>query len=201
MRLRSVADAETKWVPEHFIGGHPALDLANAVFNRRVPGPDNELLKSARDIGNWFKASGLAGAREAAAVAGIAGEPFVERIHAVREASAQIFGSIAAKKAPATEALGFLFMSAASGLAGGAVGLNGTRPDLALARWRDPDAVTAVLAMLSIEGFFTLPRERLRSCPRCDWLFLDTSRGGKRRWCSMRICGNREKVARHREHA
>ena len=193
--------AETKWVPEHFIGGHPALDLANAVFNRRVPEPDNELLKSARDIGNWFKAAGLAGAREAAAVAGIAGEPFVERIHAVREASAQIFGSIAANKAPATKALGFLFMSAASGLAGGAAGLNGTRPDLALARWRDPDAVTAVMAMLSIEGFFTLPRERLRSCPRCDWLFLDTSRGGKRRWCSMRVCGNREKVSRHREHA
>jgi predicted RNA-binding Zn ribbon-like protein len=201
MRLRSVADAPTKWAPEHFIGGHPALDLANAVFNRRVPEPDNELLKSARDIGNWFKASGLAGAREAAAVAGITGEPFVERIHAVREASAQIFGSIAAKEAPPTEALGFLYASAASGLASGAVELDGTRPDLALARWRNPDAVTVVLAMLSIEGFFTLPRERLRSCPRCGWLFLDTSRGGKRRWCSMQVCGNREKVSRHREHS
>jgi predicted RNA-binding Zn ribbon-like protein len=195
-----MADAETNWVPEHFIGGHPALDLANAVFNRRVPEPDNELLKSARDVGNWFKASGLAGAREAAAVAGIAGEPFVERIHAVREASAEVFGSIAAKKATATEALGVLFSSAASGLASGAVGLNGARPDLTLAGWRDPDAVTAVLAMLSIEGFFTLPAERLRSCPRCGWLFLDTSRGGQRRWCSMRVCGNREKVSRHREH-
>jgi predicted RNA-binding Zn ribbon-like protein len=124
----------------------------------------------------------------------------VDRIHAVREASTRIFVSIAAEKRPATEALGFLFECAASGLAGGAIGLNGTRPDLALGRWRDPDAVTGVLAMLSIEGFFTLPRDRLRSCPRCDWLFLDTSRGGKRRWCSMRTCGNREKVSRHREH-
>ena len=196
-----MADAETKWVPEHFIGGHPALDLANAVFNRRVPEPDNELLKSARDIGNWFKASGLAGDREAAAVAGIAGEPFVERIHAVREASAQIFGSIAAKNAPATEALGFLFLSAASGLAGGAVGLNGTRPDLALARWRDPDAVTARPGHALDRRLFHSAGERLRSCPRCGWLFLDTSRGGRRRWCSMRVCGNREKVSRHREHA
>jgi predicted RNA-binding Zn ribbon-like protein len=194
-------DAETEWAPEHFIGGHPALDLANAVFNRQVPEPDNELLKSARDIGNWLNASGLAGAREAAAVAGIAGQSFVERVHAVREASAQIFGSIAAKEAPPTEALGFLHASAASGLASGAVELDGSRPDLALARWRNPGAVTAVLAMLSIEGFFTLPRERLHSCPRCGWLFLDTSRGGKRRWCSMQVCGNREKVSRHREHA
>lgn len=193
------SDAETEWVPEHFIGGHPALDLANAVFDRRAPEPDNELLKSARDIGNWFKASGLASTREAAAVSGITGGPFVERIHAVREASAAIFGAIAADNAPPAEALSVLCTSAATGLAGDAVKLDGTRPVLTLAHWRDPDAVTAVLAVLSIEGFFTLPRERLRSCPRCGWLFLDTSRGGKRRWCSMQICGNREKVSRHRE--
>ncbi|MBU8809584.1 CGNR zinc finger domain-containing protein [Mycolicibacterium goodii] len=196
-----MADTETAWVPEHFIGGHPALDLANTVFDRREPDPDNELLKSARDIGNWFKASGLAGARQAAAVSGIAGEPFVNRIHEVREASAEIFGAIAADKAPTAAALGLLFASAASGLADNAVDLDGTKPRLSLAGWRDPDVVTAALAMLSIEGFYTLPRERLRSCPRCEWLFLDTSRGGKRRWCSMQICGNREKVSRHREHA
>jgi predicted RNA-binding Zn ribbon-like protein len=196
-----VADTETRWAPEHFIGGHPALDLANAVFDRRVPEPDNELLKTAADIGNWLNASGLAGARQAAAVTRMAGGQFVERIHAVREASAQVLGSIAANEAPAAEALRFLYASAARGLEGGAVELDGTTPNLALARWRDPDAVTAVLAMLSIQGSFTLSRERLRSCPRCGWLFLDTSRGGKRRWCSMQVCGNREKVSRHREHA
>ncbi|WP_117194801.1 CGNR zinc finger domain-containing protein [Rhizobium terrae] len=195
-----MANAQTKWVPEHFIGGHPALDLANAVFNRRVPQPDNELLKSAGDVGNWFKASGLAGAREAEAVAGIAGRPFLKGIHAIREASARIFGLLIGEKPPAAEALGLLFECAAGGLTCGAIGLDGTRPKLAPARWQDPDAVLAVLAMLSIEGFFTLPRDRLRSCPRCGWLFLDTSRGGKRRWCSMRICGNREKVSRHRAH-
>jgi predicted RNA-binding Zn ribbon-like protein len=196
-----VANAHTQWVQEHFIGGHPALDLANAVFNRRAPEQDNELLKSARDIGNWFKASGLANARQAEAVASTTGEPFVERVHAVREASAGVFGAIAAGKPPAMEALSFLFSGAASGLAAGAIESNGARPELTLVEWRDPAAVTAFLAALSVEAFFTLPRERLRSCPRCGWLFLDTSRGGKRRWCSMRTCGNREKVSRHREHA
>ena len=162
----------TKWLPEHFIGGHPALDLANAVFNRRVPEPDNELLKSARDIGNWLKASGLASSREAAAVARIAPESFVDRTHAVREATAQLFGSIAAAREPASEPLSFLFQSAASGLAGGAVGLRGTRPELALARWRDPEAVTAFMAMLSIEGFFNLPRESCApalAANGCSW--------------------------------
>jgi predicted RNA-binding Zn ribbon-like protein len=41
---------------------------------------------------------------------------------------------------------------------------------------------------------------RMRICesPQCRWVFKDTSRTGKRKWCSMRSCGNRAKVARHR---
>ena len=30
----------------------------------------------------------------------------------------------------------------------------------------------------------------------CDWLFLDTSKRGNRRWCDMTICGNRAKARR-----
>jgi predicted RNA-binding Zn ribbon-like protein len=41
--------------------------------------------------------------------------------------------------------------------------------------------------------------ERLRQCEheRCVLWFLDTSRNGTRRWCSMASCGNRAKAARH----
>jgi predicted RNA-binding Zn ribbon-like protein len=40
---------------------------------------------------------------------------------------------------------------------------------------------------------------RVRQCSgaACDWLFLDTSRNGLRRWCSMEDCGNRAKARRH----
>lgn len=42
--------------------------------------------------------------------------------------------------------------------------------------------------------------ERLRICANdeCRWVFHDTSRTGKRKWCDMATCGNRAKVARHR---
>jgi len=42
---------------------------------------------------------------------------------------------------------------------------------------------------------------RLRVCanPECRWVFHDTSRSGRRKWCDMSTCGNRAKVARHRE--
>ncbi|GAA2958492.1 CGNR zinc finger domain-containing protein [Streptomyces enissocaesilis] len=43
-------------------------------------------------------------------------------------------------------------------------------------------------------------RARLRECEgdNCRRLYLDTSRGRRRRWCSSEMCGNRERVARHR---
>jgi predicted RNA-binding Zn ribbon-like protein len=39
----------------------------------------------------------------------------------------------------------------------------------------------------------------VRQCEGCDALFLDTSRGHRRRWCDMRTCGNRAKAQRHRD--
>jgi len=42
---------------------------------------------------------------------------------------------------------------------------------------------------------------RIRECERdhCSMLFLDTSHAGRRRWCDMALCGNREKAAKHRQ--
>jgi predicted RNA-binding Zn ribbon-like protein len=44
-------------------------------------------------------------------------------------------------------------------------------------------------------------RSTVRACPgrQCGWLFVDPS--GRRRWCSMATCGNREKQRRHSERA
>ncbi|WP_420797407.1 hypothetical protein [Aminobacter anthyllidis] len=43
-----------------------------------MPEQDNELLKSAHDIGNWLNALGLADARQAKAIASITGDALVE---------------------------------------------------------------------------------------------------------------------------
>jgi predicted RNA-binding Zn ribbon-like protein len=44
------------------------------------------------------------------------------------------------------------------------------------------------------------PGGRLKECPgeRCGWLFLDTTKRGNRRWCSMRECGTEAKLSRRR---
>ncbi|MFJ9814322.1 CGNR zinc finger domain-containing protein [Streptomyces sp. NPDC101151] len=46
-------------------------------------------------------------------------------------------------------------------------------------------------------------RAAVRECEgdNCPVVYLDTSRGRRRRWCSSEVCGNRERVARHRRRA
>jgi predicted RNA-binding Zn ribbon-like protein len=41
---------------------------------------------------------------------------------------------------------------------------------------------------------------RLKACPDedCEWAFYDGSRNRSRTWCSMEVCGNRDKTRRYR---
>lgn len=65
-------------------------------------------------------------------------------------------------------------------------------------------ALLAVIARDAVD-LLTDPRSRagLRRCEgdNCPLVYLDTSRGRRRRWCSSEVCGNRERVARHRRRA
>ncbi|GAB1335904.1 CGNR zinc finger domain-containing protein [Streptomyces sp. E-15] len=65
-------------------------------------------------------------------------------------------------------------------------------------------ALLAVIARDAVE-LVTDPvaRAAVRECEgdNCPLVYLDTSRGRRRRWCSSEVCGNRERVARHRRRA
>ncbi|MFI1013348.1 CGNR zinc finger domain-containing protein [Streptomyces sp. NPDC020965] len=65
-------------------------------------------------------------------------------------------------------------------------------------------ALLAAVARDTVE-LLTDPEARagLRQCEgeSCRRVYLDTSRGRRRRWCSSEVCGNRERVARHRRRA
>ncbi|HEY7598584.1 MAG TPA: CGNR zinc finger domain-containing protein [Candidatus Limnocylindrales bacterium] len=70
----------------------------------------------------------------------------------------------------------------------------------------DGDPIAGALARLADAAAreVTAPDlDRLRICANddCRWVFKDESPGGRRKWCDMRTCGNRAKVARHRERA
>jgi predicted RNA-binding Zn ribbon-like protein len=58
-----------------------------------------------------------------------------------------------------------------------------------------PEDLFAPLAHSAAVLFTKADRRRVRKCARCVLHFRDTSKKGTRRWCSMRLCGNRLKVA------
>ncbi|WP_329011541.1 CGNR zinc finger domain-containing protein [Streptomyces sp. NBC_01601] len=68
----------------------------------------------------------------------------------------------------------------------------------------EPPQCAALLSLLARDtvDLLTDPlaRAAVRECEAdgCSLLYLDTSRGRRRRWCSSEVCGNRERVARHR---
>ncbi|MFF5522666.1 CGNR zinc finger domain-containing protein [Streptomyces coeruleorubidus] len=58
----------------------------------------------------------------------------------------------------------------------------------------------STIARDAIELFTGPYAHRVRECGahNCYLLFVDTSRPGRRRWCAMEHCGNREKARAHR---
>ncbi len=64
------------------------------------------------------------------------------------------------------------------------------------------DTVLWSVARSSAELLISEDLMRVKECPEndgCGWLFVDTSRNHKRRWCDMEGCGNRAKARRHYE--
>ncbi|MBG0854863.1 ABATE domain-containing protein [Streptomyces spinoverrucosus] len=70
-----------------------------------------------------------------------------------------------------------------------------------------PPACAALLGAIARDAVELLTdpvaRASLRQCAgdNCPIVYLDSSRGRRRRWCSSEVCGNRERVARHRRRA
>ena len=63
----------------------------------------------------------------------------------------------------------------------------------------DPERRAAWSVAANYVDLLTRDRDRIRQCAHaeCTLHFLDTSPKGNRRWCSMVLCGNRAKAARH----
>jgi predicted RNA-binding Zn ribbon-like protein len=64
---------------------------------------------------------------------------------------------------------------------------------------RDPfDSLIWPIVLAAAELLASDSRTQIHECAGegCGWLFLDTSRNRRRRWCTMESCGNRAKARR-----
>jgi predicted RNA-binding Zn ribbon-like protein len=182
----------------YWLGGRPAIDLVNTLrerWRRRV-----ETLVTPDDLGLWIARAQLAPA-----------PPRVSRAHLreareLREAiDACMQTALAHEPAPA----------AAVATIDEWLAHAGTRAQLAVADdgapvlgEREPaDPVKRALAEIALDAARMLgtPAEaaRIRVCASetCSARFYDRSPAGRRRWCSMALCGNEAKARRHRDRA
>jgi predicted RNA-binding Zn ribbon-like protein len=171
-----------------FRGGHPALDLAATLAARLKPEP-RELLGNPSDLDRWLAAAGFAKRGSGASPQDL------EVARRLREAIYQVaVALINGGAAPAKS------LSTINGIAANPPATPRLARDGSFSLAGDARASLATLAHEAIRLFGGDQGERVRQCAGdgCALLFLDTSRSGDRRWCSMTACGNRAKVAEYR---
>ncbi|MBV8186728.1 MAG: ABATE domain-containing protein [Alphaproteobacteria bacterium] len=168
------------------------LEFANTRYWRGQPAP-TESLNAPEDLAAWMASNVSKEARP------LSRREF-ERALELRETIYRVFDATARGKPPAGSDL-----AALNGELGSAPPRAVLRRERAGFAWDvDLRATTAPAALAPVlwSAGDLLTGERLarvKRCanPECGWLFLDDSRAGRRRWCSMASCGNRAKAKRH----
>jgi len=181
------------------VGGDVALDFVNTASGRS-DGPLREKLRTYGDLVTWAERVGIVDARLAARLRSSAAdsprkaEAVLERARALRESVYRVF--VDGDTRPEDMAL----LSKEAGLAA-AVRLLVPEPDGFGYAWPETDDAERVLwpVAAAVADLLTSPdSQRVKECAadNCNWLFLDMSRNRSRRWCDMKVCGNRAKARR-----
>lgn len=194
-------------------GGRLCLDFANTVGGMRGVTPRErlagypDLVEFARQAGAVDDARARRLLAEARRRPAEAERAFAEAV-ALREALYRIFLARAERRPPAGEDLERLSTALGAALAHRRLERRGD--GFALAWEADAGALDAPLwpVVLSAADVLTSGAEadRVRVCGlfethECSWLFVDETRAGTRRWCSMQDCGNKAKARRHHRRA
>jgi predicted RNA-binding Zn ribbon-like protein len=167
-----------------FRGGSSALDLTATLQARLKPSP-RELLATPQDLDRWLVSARLA------SLAPGANEEDLQIARALREAIYALASSLGepSLNAEACEALNRIAASAPA--------VPVLKPERHVALEGSSKGLLASLAREAVHLFGGETVSRVRQCqsPSCTIFFIDTSRSGYRRWCSMAACGNKAKVA------
>jgi predicted RNA-binding Zn ribbon-like protein len=193
------------------IAGHIALDFVNTVDWRSDPDRRRDLLASADDLFAWAKTAKLAGPAEIRTLSTVAqrneraAERSLRRARRLREVLARLLTAAGHEARPAGRDLRLLNAFLAAALRHRRLEVRGTACVWSWAGGERAtfDSLLWPLALAGAELLASDDRTQIRECggEGCGWLFLDTSRNRRRRWCSMQSCGNRAKARRFYERA
>jgi predicted RNA-binding Zn ribbon-like protein len=182
------------------VGGRPALDFP-ATLRHRLTEP-TELLRDPGDLEEWSVQSGLCTVRPRIS------EPELALAKEMREA---LYRLLYATVGHATVGHATVGHATPSRRDVALLNEHATAPPpiprlVAGNRLRvtaDAGALVAAVARDAVSLIGGQDRERIRKCEAsdCSRYFVDNSRTRRRRWCAMDRCGNRAKVAEHRNRA
>ncbi len=195
-----------RWAESDFVGGCLSLDFANTVDNRIEPAKYKDSLGSYADLVSWGLFAGVVSSDVADRLNDLAStdpravaSAFNQALR-LREAVYRAFAALSETQPPNDEDIEEI-CSAFAG-AGRCLSLVPTDAGVEV-HWRiDPDDALGVIAPIAYSANGLLLGDELadlKQCQGCGWLFLDTSKNGRRRWCDMKTCGNRAKARRHRQ--
>jgi predicted RNA-binding Zn ribbon-like protein len=183
------------------VAGRPVLDLVNTLDWRfRESGPE-DLLNSYDDLLGFAEQSGLLSQRIARSLrraeAAIAARA-LQQAKDLRECTAQIFYALLDDLEPPVEAVLKLDRHLHTAEANRSLRWTSSRIRFLWPSEDDPRLPLWMLTQSAVDLITSAAALSVRACaaPDCRWLFLDTSRNHTRRWCDMKICGNRMKVRR-----
>jgi predicted RNA-binding Zn ribbon-like protein len=190
--------------PFEWSGGHPALDLVNTLDERPSPTPI-ENLATYHDLTRFAVLAGLLDRRTAARLQRLdsrSGSHIVKRARKLREHLHDVLAAANSRRParqPDLDALSAAIQAAHAAqilVSSPSPGLANRRWSPALAREIPLHACSLAIECLLVDE----ARKRIRKCSAsdCDVYYLDTSKGRRRQWCSMKGCGNREKQRRWR---
>ena len=187
-----------------FIAGHPVLDFNNTVaWTPR--GKSNNRLPRPIDLVRWGTESSLLRSDEGRRLRGYcirngsrSRSELAETLR-LRDVVHHLFSDLVEGRAPNDAAMAALNQHLKKLRSRQKVEWR-----LGGLRWSPVESrgTTTIMDRIALQAAELLTSEdlqRLRACanPRCGWLFLDTTKNGLRKWCSMAECGGRAKSKRY----
>jgi predicted RNA-binding Zn ribbon-like protein len=166
-----------------FRGGSSVIDLPATLRARLSPAPQ-ELLRTPADLGRWLVSAGMVESMPEATP----GDLLAAR--ALREAIYILAGRKGGTKIKEAR-------QTLNEIATGTPAVPQFKSDGTAALTGSASALLVTLAREAVQLFGSDIAKLIRQCqsPVCTLYFVDTSRKGDRRWCSMSACGNKAKVA------
>lgn len=188
--------------PLEIVAGHLALDFANTVDDPYGPGRVDHLASYPLTL-TWSSRVGLISDDQTERLDQIAAQrpeaaaAALDSIHRLRGIIESTFTDLVTEPASAERHWAALRPYMLESTTRVELRRSATAYELT---WPDTDDLGAImwpLAQSALDLLRSPELRRLKRCAACPWLFLDGSKNGSRRWCTMNICGTDEKIRRY----